>query len=195
MRHEIDNLERLAQLWDKAQANGVFATPPNPETPSVTQNKSDSSYFGLVQSHSTNQVNDCDAKYWKQMWEASRRGLSYADPLALREDANSKPTTSDVAKAMINSPNPIHPSSVGKDQDMQPVQLGVTFSPKDIEELAELKVSLHSMKDRLNELEGRGKTPSDYKTQLSSLEKKMDELSNRITQGFPGVDPRNVKPE
>ena len=88
-------------------------------------------------------------------------------------------------KSAAAAPNPIRLHSVGADQDLSPGSLGLTFTPEDVENLAEMKVKLHALQDELNSFEGRGKNAKKFEGQITSLKEKIDELSTAMTQSFP----------
>jgi len=105
-----------------------------------------------------------------------------ANPELLQEDNKD---AGNVAASIAQSPNPVRQSTAGKDQELEPGPLGLTFSEKDIEDLSELKIKLHNLQDKLNTFEGRGENSTKFESQINSVKDKIEELSTAMTQAFP----------
>jgi hypothetical protein len=91
------------------------------------------------------------------------------------------------AQSILQSPNPVRTHTVGPDQDLSATSMGLTFSEKDIEDLAELKLQLHSLQDKLNAFEGRGENSSKFENQINEVKTKIDELSTILNQCWPNI--------
>lgn len=187
MHEQKEQLDKWADMWDKSLANGTFDDAPGPPTP--PSQTADVSYFGLVNTHPTDDINDVDTQYWNNLCSNS---TSYVDPLeaampSVIQEANGTVPPKEVGKLaepIINSPNPIRPASVGKDQDMGKGSLGVTYTPEEIEELAELKKKVHSLQDQMNTADGMGKKSSQYDAKIQAIKEKIDALSDDLTQAY-----------
>jgi hypothetical protein len=171
---------KWVQQWDDAQSKGIFKDD-TPQLPDLNKQSSDNSYFGMCNSHSTDDIPTNDSEYWRQVLAAS-------DPEFKEEMLNeNNKKLGDMAKAIAQSPNPVRPHSLGKDQDLTPQSLGLTYSEQDVEELAGLKLQLHALQDKLNTFECRGQNGKKFESQIQSLQKKIDELSTAMTQAFPNA--------
>jgi hypothetical protein len=161
------DLEKYADQWDKALKDGVFDDAPKSPSPRHTD------WFGHSSSASDTEINDEEAEYWKQ--------IANDGPEELIQEEN-EPTKQELKKMtsrMANSHNPVHPQSLGNDQDVVVTQnWGV--GGEEIEELAEMKVKLEQLESRLNAEEGMGKSGKGISEQIKSLKKQIDELSNSL---------------
>lgn len=173
------DLMKWCQQWDDAQTKGIFKDD-TPQLPTLNKKNSDNSFFGMCNSHSEDDIPTNDSDYWKQV-------LAMSDPEYREEMLNENKNVGNVAKAIAQSPNPVRPHSVGKDQDLSPQSLGLTFSEQDVEELADLKLQLHALQDKLNSFESRGQNSKKFESQIKTLKRKIDELSDAMTQTFPNA--------
>ena len=146
--------------WDDALRKGIFGDEPKPSSPS--RGTSDESFFGLRQDNPTSSIDSRDSEYWRAINAVADGGV---DMMRLDE---SDPVSVDL-------PNPIRHSTEGKDQDMEPHQLGATFSDKDLEDLAEMKKKLHDLESKVAKMDG-----PDQGSQIRSMIKKIDELSDKL---------------
>lgn len=107
-----------------------------------------------------------------------------ADSELIQEEVKVNPK--DMAKAMVNSPNPIKPHTMGMDQDMtDPVSMGATYDVADLEQLNDLKVKLHGLLDKLNTMHGFGEATSKLESKIAEVQKQIDEISNGLSKGVP----------
>lgn len=195
MHKEKQQLDYWAAKWEKAQEDGVFESAPKPPTP--PSQTADVSFFGPAQTHPTDTLRDVDTKYWQSVYDASRHSGFAPDPLEAAEgliqetmkqskdDLASK--AGEIATVMSRSANPVRAGSIGNDQELEPAQLGVTFSPEEIEELAELKQKLYDFEVKLIERESKGQSGKQVETQIENLKKKIVDLSDTLSQAFPGA--------
>jgi chemotaxis protein histidine kinase CheA len=174
-------LDKWADLYQKAVDDGVFKDAPEPTKPD---------HFNFLnQPEEASSYNSAEAEYWDRVHQTN----VFVDPLEVfNEDYDNppkpiKPNMSnkelgDVAASKANAANPIEPSSVGKDQDYKP-------NLADVEELQEL----HNMKVQLLELQGKlaasdALAKSDdgdkIQKQIDKLQQAIDELSDSITPQF-----------
>ena len=186
---DLQDLDRWADQWEKAQADGVFEDAPNHFNPSPQT--SDPSFFGPVDAENSSEVKDCDADYWNSVYQMSSHSGDAPDVVAgaeeqLLQEANAEETeVAQVAKAIAQSPNPIRQASVGKDQELSPQPLGLTFTEEDIEKLVELKLQLHNAKALLASYDAENKSTKAQESKVATLTAKMDELSDAMSQAFP----------
>lgn len=178
MSVEKEQLDHWIKQWEDAQAKGI-----------ITVNKpvakeTNTSYFGFQNEKDEKESDDAEASYWNSLAIAAAPA-DEQEELLQEQKKDDNAMTANVAKAIVQSPNPIRPNSVGKDQDLKPQSLGLTYSEQDIEELAEMKIKLHSLQDQLNSFEGRGQNSRKFESQIDSLKQKIDELSDAMTRGFP----------
>ena len=164
MSESIDQAKQdfddFVSKWDAAVEKGIFNSPSTP--PSTTKGTADHSFFGLRQDNHTDSIDDVDAKYWSAINAVADGGV---DTQRLDEaDAVS-----------VNLPNPIRKSTEGKDQNMEPDQLGVTFSEEDIEELDKMKKKLHELESKVASMDG-----NDRKSDISGLLKRIEDLSDKL---------------
>jgi hypothetical protein len=81
-----DDLEKWAEKWDKALADGVFETPKE-HVPSPEVNPSD--FFGNWRPAAANGevIKDVDSQYWNNVYKLSSHSGEYHDPLEVEHDA------------------------------------------------------------------------------------------------------------
>lgn len=137
---------------------------------------------------------------WQQTWEnALKNGFNTGNKTAEEKSAEEekpveivdgsliqeevKTNPKDVAKALVNSPNVIKPSTIGVDQDMtDPVSMGATYDVGDIEKLNDLKLKLHGLLDKLNTLHGFGESTTKLEAKIAEVQKQIDEISNGLSK-------------
>ena len=202
-----DQFDNWCDKWDAAQSAGIFDDVSAPHVPSMDLSKH--SFFGPIDSHSSDGASDEDAAYWNQVHDlATGKGPSPMEVFS--EEAMKRPATEIIAdkpkvtpasgwskaettasqkvsKQVGTAANPIYSNTVGKDQDLKPAQMDATFSERDIEELGLMKIKLYTLETRLNTAEDNsdGGGGSKYKTQIESLKNQIDELSDRMTRTHP----------
>lgn len=155
-----DDFDNLVSKWDKALKDGIFDTPA--KLPSTGDATSDFSFFGLRQDNPTQDIDSSDATYWNAISSLADGGV---DMQRLDEaDAIS-----------VNLPNPIRHSTQGKDQDLSPESLGLTFDEKDVSELESLKTKLHDLGSKSAEMGEK-----DYVDQIDAMIRKIDDLSDNM---------------
>ena len=207
MNDDMEQLEDWAKQWDAAQAKGIFNDAAKP--PQVSKQTSYDSFFGPQDTHPTESPDDFESKYWKSLYDASTGAppdaesedkvpedgdgvaviRDHAAPKGkkkvLKEAATAEKGVGTKAKAMAQSANPIRATSVGMDQEMENGALGLTFTPQDIEELSTLKGKLHDLQVKLSTYEGKGESGKRFESQIQSLVRKINELSDSLSQSFP----------
>jgi len=178
--NHTDSFLDYCDKWDKALEAGIFKDAPKPPMPS--SQTSDPDYFGFQQSNPTETINEVDARYWNNVYRVSTHQGMAPDPIAIiKEDENK--ALADVAKAAASSPNnPIRYDTIGKDQSMEPGPLGVTYTNEDLEKIADLKVKIHELEDKLNTFDGKGESSKKFEPQIASLRQTLDELSDALSK-------------
>jgi hypothetical protein len=203
---EQEDFNKWCDKWDQAQEKGVFEDAPGPQIP--TQDLGDHSFFGPTNSHSGNDVSDVDATYWNQVYSMSNgEELEVISEDVVEEAAVKKPATEIVAekpklkpapgwsreestashkvsKGVGTAANPIFMNTIGKDQDLKPAQMDATFSEQDVEDLAEMKMKLYDLENKINAADSLSKA-GKYKTQLENLKNQIDDLSDRMCRTHP----------
>jgi hypothetical protein len=169
-------LEKWAQIIEKAQADGKFD---KPKEIVPSKKTSEESFFGLHNTHPTDKPAAEDVAHWNQVTKKAE------NPFVLNETEVANQDVANVAKSIAQSPNPIRQHTVGTDQALEPGPLGLTFSEEDIKVLEALKVQLYEMECGLNAFESQGKNSSKYEKQIKSIKEKIDALSTAMTQSFP----------
>lgn len=170
-----DDFNKWCDLWDKAQAEGIFKDAS--KLPVPTPQTSDQSFFGPIDTHHDgNGIRDCDTQYWNDVYELSKGG----DPQLLQEGVKDVLKTS--ADAIVRSPNPITPSSVGTDQELTPGSMGATFSEKDIEDLTAMKLQLHELTSKMASYDMKNNKQLEAK--LVAMKKKIDEFSDELSRSL-----------
>lgn len=161
--------DNWVDMWEKAQASGVFDNAPKPACPS--RQTADVSFFGASEANPTEGPSDFDAQYWNQIYSLSNG----EEPEMLHEDRNPNP----------HQPNPVDVASFGTDQDMKPAPLGMTFDEEDLKKLEGMKMQLHELGDKLAGAMGKGDNFKKFETKIASLTKQIDELSSSMTRPYP----------
>ena len=191
MHDNREQFDKWTDMWAKSQEEGIFDDAPHLPTP--TQQTADVSYFGPVNTHPTGEINDVDSTYWNQVHVAAMQGDLAPDPIenaesVISESKRGKNIPGDKVSNQTTGENPIRASSVGKDQELEPRALGVTFTPEEIEELADLKKRLHELQDKMNTADGQGKRSKKFESQIQSVKDKIDDLSDSLNQVLPSLD-------
>jgi hypothetical protein len=185
MSDMMDDINKYAAIWDAAQEKGIFKDAPKPPQP--RNQDAEDSFFGadfFGQNRSAEYdidepINEVDSKYWATLSRMADPLSHYVDPLMTEESVPSKENTKNAAEKMAGSHNPIHPNSVGKDQDMQVTQnWGV--GGKEHFQLEDLKVRLEKLESKLNGIESKGDSGKSTQDKIDGLKKQIDELSDSL---------------
>jgi len=168
----MDDINKFAKIWDDALQKGIFDGP-TPPTPADKQEDPDrgTDFFGqyLTDEYDRDKpLNEVDARYWAML---SKK----ADPLS--EENN--PVKS-VVDSISRSQNPIHPNSVGKDQELN-ITPNWGYGGKEIEELEKLKVELHELESKLNNLVSKDSKTEGVQSKIDSLKDEIDKLSDSLS--------------
>lgn len=192
---QAEKFDGWCDKWDAAQDAGIFDDAPKPVTPSLQT--SDPSFFGPQNTHPTEVPADVDAEYWAQVYAMSGPNGNMPpppSPAASSPEGVITEKTEIVGGAIEDTtkkkqsqypPNPVRIDSGGPDQDLAAEPLGLTFTEKDVEDLAAMKVRLHELEDKLAGAMGIGGSTKSFENQLSNLKKKVDQLSTAMTHSYP----------
>lgn len=168
----LEDIEKYQKIWEKAQAEDIFADAPKPPRPAEPGDSAD--YFGNYLSGNYDidkPLNEVDISYWKKV---SGIPGKYVDPLS-----ETKEQEAEVAKAMGNAANPIYPYSAGKDQEVK-VNQNWGAGGKEIEQLAELKAKLEQLEGKITATEVNGGSTKSVQSEIDELRKKIDDLSDSL---------------
>jgi hypothetical protein len=146
--------------WDKALNDGIFGRPEN--LPSTADATSDFSFFGPRNDNPTSDIKDSDSAYWRAIDSVADGGVEMH-----RLDESDA--------VSVDIPNPIRKSTEGKDQELKPEQLGLTFDEKDISELEKMKIKLHDLGSKSAEMGS-----DDNFDKIEGMIRQLDDLSDRM---------------
>ena len=181
---DTKNFDNWCDMWDKAQGDGEFidgckeADAPNTE-------KVD--FFGQNHEEGEEEIEQSNSDYWNTIYNMSN--APDIDQVLTENEELPRPIKSnltdkeigDIVRSKANSANPIHASSVGKDQDYKG---GINVYQ--LEQLSDMKLSLHELEGKLNTNNALGKTKagSRVQKQIDEMKRKIDELSDALTPNF-----------
>ena len=183
--HEIqkDQFDKWQKQWDDALNQDVFKDLPQSQE---VQGEIDFFGFGNLSKESESKAKDADSKYWNQVYALSMSqspsGLAGQSELFTEEETEKVGSITTSEKQLEYPPNPVTVDSGGKDQDLSPESMGLTFDEKDIQDLADMKLKLHTLEDKLA---ANPNTKSNLTSQVTSLKEKIDELSSLMTNSYP----------
>lgn len=190
-----DDLEDWVQKWDKANEDGVFGKSDN-APPIVSKQSQTQNFFGVrQQNYDADQdiehdedneyasLNECDSKYWSDLYELTKRygrdSSVVSDYLGGKLNESVSVDKKDYADSLVSSANPVRPSTVGNDKSLNdPVAMGSTYDVADLQKLDALKVKLHDLIGKLNGFDAIGSSVTKLESQIDSLQKQIDEMSN-----------------
>lgn len=177
MQQQKDEFDDYVSKWDKAVEQGLFK---GPELPKVNPQTAQDSFFGLLNTNPTSDVSQTDNEYWKAIYSASTD---------FRPE-NQGPENPDVInEANTHQTNPVNPQArgtLGSDQEMDPQQLGLTYSKEDVEKLSELKKELYSLESKLLTSMGFGDEKNNKKiqTKIESVKNEINKLSDSMGRSY-----------
>lgn len=158
-----DDFDNWVDKWDKAVSSGIFKDAPKP--PSTAPQTSDVSFFGPRNDNPTDSIDPTSAQYWNAI-------NSVADGGVEMQRLDEVVAVSTLAK---DSPNPVRRGTEGKDQDLSPHSLSLTFNEKDIKDLEEMKLKLYELETKMAKMDDK-----DYASQIKAIVEKIDDLSNKM---------------
>jgi hypothetical protein len=155
-----DDFDGWVAKWEKALSDGVFGD--SAKLPSTAPATSDFSFFGPRNDNPTADIDPSDSAYWRAIDSVADGGVE----MQRLDEADAVST---------DLPNPVRKSTEGKDQDLAPDQLGLTFDEKDISDLEGMKVKIHELGSKSAEM-----GDDDYFDKIEGMIKKLDDLSDRM---------------
>lgn len=169
MENDKKAIENWQKQWMEAQSSGIFANEPKKEEPEQL-----GSFFGVNRNEKNESVSSVDAQYWRSI------------ALYGKVSKNQAPDPIDAAKMLkeqeeINM-NPVQVSTIGKDQDLTPAGMGLTFDEEDLNELQDLKNKLFDLENKLNTSDGLGENSKKFEGQIKDIQSKIDELSDSLSK-------------
>lgn len=173
--------DSFVDKWEKALEQGIFKSP---ELPQVNPQTSTGSFFGLHNTHPTDQIAQTDNEYWKAIYQAS------GDHMPENPEVFTEAEHRDIYPS-----NPQARDTLGSDQEMQPQQLGITYSNEELEQLAELKKQLYGLEVKLLTSMGFGddKNQKKIESQIESLKKEINKLSDEAGIAYKNDTPKHLK--
>jgi hypothetical protein len=186
MKNLHTDLDKYTDQWEKALKDGIFADAPKlpPATPP--------DFFGQWDGGDEDvQINECDAKYWAQVYARSSHSGEAPDILKEEPEAT-KSQVMQMSKAVGNSANPVYPPSDGKDQN--PRVTPNWTDGKELRELADLKKQLEKLESEMNAEEGVGKSGDSIQKKINNMREKLENLSNSLTGRDRYDNIKNMQP-
>lgn len=170
-----DDLERLAQVWDKALAQGIFNDAPNRSQP---KGSAEVDFFGQMPTVYNTDIRDSDMEQWNNVLGA--QSIS-EESLLTEEKAPSKGAVRKHTKKLANTNNPVYPNTKGPDSK-SPDPEGNFAGGKNLEKLIDLKKKLHQLKAELTKSETLEMMGGKGEAKVAKLEKSIDSLSDEIDE-------------
>lgn len=177
LEQQKDQFDDFVNKWNDALEKGIFKSQ---EMPATNPQTSQGSFFGLHNTHPTEDIAQSDQDYWKAIYSAStdHSPETQNDGIITEVDHQTTPV------------NPVAKGSLGSDQEMNPQQLGATYSEEDLEKLSELKQELFSLESKLLTSMGFGddKTQKKIQSQIESVKKQINKLSDETGRPYKNED-------
>jgi len=203
------DLEKWMKVWEKSQEAGIF--PEEPKQQDINPQVYSSDYFGNARKNGNEKVvlNDCDAKYWSQVYNLSKGdilheeeftkvdGVGTEEPLASTPQGKirkvpSRSALGEKGAELSNTANPIEPASRGEDQKNH-----VTpdwSDGKGIREIVYMKHNLYNLEVKLNSNPKFGAYGTEV-PEIKKIQKQIDELKNKINDLSSSLSPDFVQDE
>lgn len=194
MSSMMDDINKYAAIWEKAQSKGIFDNAPRPPVPSEPDASAD--FFGQYKSDDYDidgamHLTEGEVKYWADMAKIAAVRSAYHMPLNEEREMDSS-TIKKSSNRLGSTFNPVYPNTVGKDQDLgTPVKVTQNWGVggKELNDLADLKKRLYELEVKLSQSgiikaeKGKKKKDSGESTILKGmddLKKQIDDLSDRL---------------
>ena len=171
----MDDINKYADIWDKALEKGIFKDAPKPAQPRNLDAEDAQDFFGQNLSAEYDpdvQLNEVDIKYWAKI-------SKMADPNYINEEIAPKEDIKKSSDKVGSAHNPIRPETIGKDQEPRVTQNWGTGG-KEHFQLEDLKKKLEQMESKLNSLMGKDKPTESSQVKIDSIKKQIDDLSDSL---------------
>lgn len=182
----MDDIDKWADMYAQAQDDGVFGDAPKP-LPATSQQTAEDSFFGPQNTVPSEDIKDCDADYWNQVHDlANYNNEGGGDQLMQEAKNEAHPEAKKVAAAILSSPNPIKPTSVGKDQALgSPEQTTKNWTDGPLlGDLEDLKKKCYELECKLSTKDGLSESSPKVEKQIESLKKRIDDLSDKLSPSY-----------
>jgi hypothetical protein len=182
------DFDKWCSQWDAALESGAFKKDdedqnvPSPQT-------SDTSFFGLQNTHPTDAPAEDDSEYWKDVYKmSSYLGDKVESPEQMLHDSKvAQPVVTEGLQDKKSKfpPHPRQYDAKGVDQSLSPETLGVTFDEEDIKKLEQMKLQLYELEVKYNTAAANGESGQKIEQQIADLKKKFEEFSSLLNYGYP----------
>lgn len=166
-----DQFLSFVDKWDKAQQEKIFDDLPKPR--GTSDQTADVSFFGAFNSNPTDSLNDADTAYWDAIYKTSIDNLA----------SNSNNDVLNESNRQKYSPNPMKVDTGGADQELEPLQLGLTFDEEDLKKLETMKIDLYDLECKVAEMDDE--KSQKIQSKIKDLKSKIDELSTDMSNSHP----------
>lgn len=176
MGNMMDDINKFAAMWDQALAQGVFQGETPEETQSVTGFGSD--FFGQNLSDTYDMdkpINESEINHWEEI--AGLAG-NYRKKIVNEAAKDDRKKNSKKSEKIANDHNPQHFQYLGKDGKSR-VSQNWGVGGKEHFDLEKLKKDLHSLEDKLAELDEKKQNQLEEK--IKKIKKQIDDLSDSLS--------------
>ena len=170
------SIDDWTDKWEKAKEEGVFKNAPKERVKTAP-----SSFFGMSDIPQKQSFEPADTQYWNAVNKLSDSSSPVTSSEVLREmfkpatDKEVKDNVSTIAK----DPNPIPSWTVGKDNVGVKGEIRPLFTDDDINELADMKMKLQELEEKVLSAYAQGKK-SSLEEKITKLKQQIDELSDEL---------------
>lgn len=184
MSNMRDDLAKLTQIWDDAQAKNIFVQ--SDKAAADARNAKQMSFFGQMPDVYDTQINQDDMSQWNDVMKTmhDRYVGDDADQLMTEEKTPTPSKISKHGKKSANTHNPVY--SIGKDNENNPVN---NFTNgEDLDKLNDMKKELHDLQSKILRDEVLGKDVKKLQKSVANIKDEIDKISdllngNRIENG------------
>jgi hypothetical protein len=183
MSSMMDDINKYADIWDKALAKGIFDGAPKPPTPIEPEASAD--FFGQMKSGEYDidaPLNEGETKYWRDVSRSAAGRSAYHMPLNEEREVDKK-SIKKSSNRLGSTFNPVYNSTVGKDQDLgtpDKVTKNWGVGGKDLNDLEDLKKRLYKLEVELSKAGIIKAEKGSKKDSESTILKSMDDLKKDI---------------
>lgn len=178
MSNMRDDLAKLTQIWDDAQAKNIFAQ--SDKAAADARNAKQMNFFGQMPDVYDTQINQDDMTQWNDVMKTmhDRYVGDDTNQVITEEKTPSPKRVSKHSKVTANTHNPIHPTSVGKDTEINPVN---NFTNgEDLDKLESMKKELHDLQSKMLKDEVFGKDVKKLQKSIDKIKNEIDNISDML---------------